>query len=59
MNCECCGTGWPGPRPMPARYRWVSAKSGNVFYLCEECCAGWRANAEREPALAPRRVTSI
>lgn len=60
-RCGCCAHIWVNgmPRNRPARYRWVSAVSGNVVLLCVECCMWWRRNAAEDPDLAPSRITEL
>lgn len=58
--CGCCyARQMPDGSVMQAKYRWVSRVSGNEIDLCEECCAVWRKNAEREPSLGASRITSL
>lgn len=59
--CECCLRSWRNGRNLrvPAEYAWTCQPSGNEIWLCASCTAIWRANAEYDPALAPRRIRSI
>lgn len=55
--CSCCAN-IIGRPPTPARYRWIG-QNGHVSYVCESCCAIWRANGEADPDLAPARITEL